>query len=56
MPDQWQQVLNRMTSVSGAEGTMLFTVGPEGIRWISTCAICHLVREWVSSEWVMVSW
>ena len=51
-PERWGRVLDQMANISDAEGTILFTAGPEGIRWVSTGAICALVKEWVSSEWL----
>lgn len=49
-PDRWQIVLEEIKRISDAEGALLFTYAPEGIRWISTASISTLVKEWVGSE------
>ncbi len=50
-PEYWKQVLEHLVAIADADGAVLFSLGSDGVRWISTRSIERVVDEWADSEW-----
>lgn len=52
VPDLWIRTLDRMATMSDAEGALLFTTGSDGARCISSPALASLMKDWGPSGWI----
>lgn len=51
VPEGWIRVLDRMATISGAEGTLLFAASAERTRWMCSPAIHDAVTAWITDGW-----
>lgn len=51
IPELWPDVLQRLTDISGADGTSLLTADASNIRWTSTAGLRPHVEAWLAEGW-----
>jgi DNA-binding CsgD family transcriptional regulator len=55
VPGEWQGVLDGLTSLSDAYGTMMFMVRAGELRWLSSTAAERTVAEYVAEGWPRIA-